>query len=74
MKVQIGVFDGFDELDAIAPFEELKISAEVGADMRVESRLYKTGTTVATLCTGVHAGANGRPHERSTGDYTPRGG
>ncbi len=113
MKVQIVLFDGFDELDAIAPFEVLKTAAEVGADMRVElvtldaasevvaahglwvrpegrldyddrpdvlvvpgggwnsraskgawgeaergelpeaiARLYKSGTTVATVCTG----------------------
>ncbi len=36
MKVQIVVFDGFDELDAIAPFEVLKTAAEAGADVRVE--------------------------------------
>jgi putative intracellular protease/amidase len=36
MKVQIVLFDGFDELDAIAPFEVLKTAAEVRADVRVE--------------------------------------
>jgi hypothetical protein len=74
LKVQIVAFDGFDELDAAASFEVLKASTEVGVEMRVESRLYKMGTAVATLCRGVHAGASGGPHRRSAGDYTPRSG
>ena len=36
MKMQIVIFDGFDELDAIAPFEILKNAAAVGADLQVE--------------------------------------
>ena len=36
MRVQIVIFDGFDELDAIAPFEVLKTAAQLGADVHVE--------------------------------------
>ncbi len=32
MKMQIGIVDGFDELDAIILFEVLKPAAKVGAD------------------------------------------
>lgn len=36
MLVQIVLFAGFDELDAIAPYEVLARAAELGADLRVE--------------------------------------
>lgn len=36
MQVQIVVFDGFDELDALAPLEVLRRAAELGADLSVE--------------------------------------
>lgn len=36
MKVQIVIFNGFDELDAIAPFEVLQNAAAAGADVQVE--------------------------------------
>jgi transcriptional regulator GlxA family with amidase domain len=36
MKVQIVIFNGFDELDAIAPFEVLQSAAAAGADVQVE--------------------------------------
>ena len=36
MKVQIVIFDGFDELDAIGPYEVLQIAAKMGADIQVE--------------------------------------
>lgn len=36
MKAQIIIFDGFDELDAIAPYEVLKNAAVAGADIQVE--------------------------------------
>ena len=36
MKIYIVIFDGFDELDAIAPFEILKNAAAIGADLQVE--------------------------------------
>lgn len=36
VKVQIIIFDGFDELDAIAPFEVLKSATAIGADLQAE--------------------------------------
>lgn len=36
MRIHIVVFDGFDELDAIAPFEVLKNAAAAGADFQVD--------------------------------------
>lgn len=36
MRVQIVLFNGFDELDAIAPFEILQNAAAAGADIQVE--------------------------------------
>lgn len=36
MKAQIIIFNGFDELDAIAPFEVLRNAAAAGADIEVE--------------------------------------
>lgn len=35
MNIQIILFDGFDELDAIAPFEVLRHAAALGADLHV---------------------------------------
>lgn len=35
MRIDIVVFDGFDELDAIAPFEVLQNAAAGGADFSV---------------------------------------
>jgi transcriptional regulator GlxA family with amidase domain len=36
MLIQIVLFHGFDELDAVAPFEVLKNAAAAGADVQVE--------------------------------------
>lgn len=36
LKVQIIIFDGFDELDAIAPFEVFQSATAIGADVRAE--------------------------------------
>ena len=35
MEVAVLVFDGFDELDAIGPYEVLANAAQLGADLRV---------------------------------------
>lgn len=36
LKIQIIIFDGFDELDAIAPFEVLQTAAAMGAEVTAE--------------------------------------
>ncbi len=42
MRFDIALFDGFDELDALAPFEALRRAAELGADF--ETRLVALGS------------------------------
>lgn len=36
LKIQIILFDGFDELDALAPFEVLQTAIALGADLRAD--------------------------------------
>ena len=36
MEVAVLIFDGFDELDAIGPYEVLANAAQLGADLRVQ--------------------------------------
>jgi putative intracellular protease/amidase len=35
MRIEIVLFDGFDELDALAPLEVLRRAVKAGADMQV---------------------------------------
>ncbi len=46
VKVQIILFDGFDELDAIAPFEVLKSATAIGADLQVELVTLDSSTEI----------------------------
>ncbi|WP_008312326.1 DJ-1/PfpI family protein [Leptolyngbya sp. PCC 6406] len=46
MKVQIIIFDGFDELDAIAPLEVLRSAAEIGADIQAELVTLDSSTEI----------------------------
>lgn len=66
MKAQIVIFNGFDELDAIGPFEVMKYAASVGADLSVE--LSVVGDTAEI--TGAH-GLVMRPHSRLAGEARP---
>ena len=59
MKAQIIVFDGFDEIDAVAPFEVLRNAAARGADIQVQ--LASVGG--AEEVTAVH-GLRMRPDAR----------
>ncbi|WP_017328111.1 hypothetical protein [Synechococcus sp. PCC 7336] len=43
MKVQVVIFDGFDELDAIAPFEVLRTAVEMAA-VELELEYERRGT------------------------------
>ncbi|HUY77871.1 MAG TPA: DJ-1/PfpI family protein [Ktedonobacterales bacterium] len=52
MKLQIVVFDGFDELDAIAPFEALRRAEEAGADLHAEL-VTQDGADEATAFYGL---------------------
>jgi transcriptional regulator GlxA family with amidase domain len=50
MKVQIIIFDGFDELDAIAPFEVLSKAAAIGADLQVELVTVDPPAEITAAC------------------------
>ncbi len=46
VKVKIIIFDGFDELDAIAPFEVLQNATAIGADVQAELVTLNASTEV----------------------------
>lgn len=59
MKVQIVIFNGFDEVDAITPFEVLQTAATAGADIQVELVTLDDAEEI----TAAH-GLRVRPHAR----------
>lgn len=50
VKVQIIIFDGFDELDAIAPYEVLQKTAVIGADVEVKLVVLGDSLEVTAAC------------------------
>src|SRR5690349_17250539 len=66
MLARIVVFDGFDELDAIAPYEALSRAAELGADLRVELVTLDERAEVAG-----HYRSRVRPDNRLGGEPRP---
>jgi len=59
MKIQIVVFAGFDELDAIAPFEVLRDAMALGAALRVEM-VTLDGTPAVVAAHGLTVRVEGR--------------
>ena len=59
MKLQIVVFDGFDELDAVAPFEALRRAEEAGADLHAEL-VTLDGANEVTAFYGLRVRPKGR--------------
>ncbi|HEX6817130.1 MAG TPA: DJ-1/PfpI family protein [Ktedonobacterales bacterium] len=59
MLFQIVIFEGFDELDAIAPFEVLQNAAAAGADARVEL-VTLDGAREVTAAHGLRVSVSGR--------------
>ena len=59
MLFHIVIFAGFDELDAIAPFEVLQNAAAAGADARV-ALVTADGADSVTAAHGLHVSATGR--------------
>jgi len=59
MDVEIVLFDGFDELDAVGPFEVLSNGARVGADLDV-SLVTLDGSERVTASHGLDVGVDGR--------------
>lgn len=56
MNVQIVIFDGFDELDAIAPFEVLQTAAALGAN--IETKLVALEGLAVTASHGLQVQAD----------------
>ncbi len=73
MKIQILIYDGFDELDAIAPFEVLRAASEAGADLQVEMVTLDGSETVVAQH-GLRVGAMGQFDEKSDLVLIPGGG
>lgn len=60
MHAQILLYDGFDELDVVAPYEVLQVAAAVGAPGRVARGVraeVARGVIPAAVAEGHHAGA-----------------
>ena len=81
MRVEIVVFDGFDEMDALAPYEVLKNAAALGADLDV-ALVTRDGISTVTASHGLQLIAQGTLSERPDvllvpgggwNDYAPKG-
>ncbi|MEP7235680.1 MAG: DJ-1/PfpI family protein [Ignavibacteriota bacterium] len=73
MKIQIIIFDGFDELDAIAPYEVLRAAAETGIDLHVDI-VSLDGAEFATASHGLRVGVTGQFDEELDIALIPGGG
>ncbi len=73
MKIQILVFDGFDELDAIAPFEVFQMAKDLGAELQAELVTLGTSKEV-TAAHGLRVSSIGRLDESSDIFLIPGGG
>jgi transcriptional regulator GlxA family with amidase domain len=67
MKVQIIVFDGFDELDAIAPCEVLQRAEACGADIQVQLASLN-GAAEVTAKHGLRMRPDARLQDGSSGE------
>ena len=58
MRIHIPIFDGFDELDAIGPYEVFRTAAQAGADCHV-SLVTLTDQAVVTAAKGLRVVPDG---------------
>lgn len=65
MKIQILLYDGFDELDVIGPFEVLKIAQNFGADIETELVTLKATEDEITAQHGLEIRTKGRKFDES---------
>jgi len=73
MKIEIALFDGFDEMDAVGPFEVLSNAAERGAPIDVELvGAHGAGTVVASH--GLRVAVDRGPSEAPDLLLVPGGG
>jgi transcriptional regulator GlxA family with amidase domain len=73
MQIDIIVFDGFDELDAIAPYEVLRTAAELGAPIAVEL-VGAHGPATVTASHGARIAVDRGPSETAGMVIVPGGG
>jgi transcriptional regulator GlxA family with amidase domain len=75
MRIDIALFDGFDELDALAPYEVLRRAAELGADLQTRLVALDAADTV-TAFYGLRVAVAGRLGEGTPPDVVlvPGGG
>ena len=75
MRIQIVLFDGFDELDALAPFEVLRRAGEAGADIQTKL-VSHADTAEVTAFYGLRLRPSGRLEEGELPDVVlvPGGG
>jgi chromate reductase len=73
LNVDIVVFEGFDELDALGPLEVLRTGAALGAEVTA-SLVTLDGATHVTGAHGVRVSVDGPPHEDADLVIVPGGG
>ena len=59
MRIDIALFDGFDELDALAPFEVLRRAAELGADLQTPGCISTRHSREITAFYGLRVAIEG---------------
>ena len=73
MKIDIVVFDGFDEMDAIAPYEVLRTAAALGAPIEAEL-VGAHGVATITASHGLRVAVDRGPSESAQMLLVPGGG
>jgi transcriptional regulator GlxA family with amidase domain len=73
MHIDIVIFDGFDELDAIGPFEVLRTAEKLGADLHAEL-VGAHGAGTITASHGARLLVDRGPSERADLTLVPGGG
>ncbi len=73
MKIDVMVFDGFDELDALGPLEVLRTGRDMGVDV-VASLVTLDGAAMVTGSHGVRLLVDGPPDENAELVIVPGGG
>ena len=73
MRIEIAVFDGFDEMDAIAPYEVLRTAAALGAPIEAEL-VGAHGAATVTASHGLRLVVDRGPSEAPDVLLVPGGG
>jgi putative intracellular protease/amidase len=63
MHIRILVYDGFNELDALGPFEVLQAAAAAGADLRTELVRLEHASVTSAHGLQLHVPARLEPDE-----------